>query len=153
VWSKTTLSREGGWGNLPLIDLLVCLSYLREMQHTSGFLKLVKEAKSKIKECTVADIAKRFERGDKFHFIDTREDDEWRAGHAKGAIHIGKGVLERDVEQKIPEKNADIVLYCGGGFRSALAAESLQRMGYTNVISMDGGMKEWRNQGLPEEKG
>jgi rhodanese-related sulfurtransferase len=119
--------------------------------HSPGFLKIVGEAKQKIRETTIPVIADRLARGDTFHFVDVREDDEYRAGHAKGAIHIGKGVIERDIETKIPNKDDEIVVYCGGGFRSALAAEVLGRMGYTNVISMDGGMRGWREAGLPEE--
>jgi rhodanese-related sulfurtransferase len=120
--------------------------------HAPGFLAVVNEAKQKIRETTVPVIAERLKRGDTFHFVDVREDDEYRAGHAKGAIHIGKGVIERDIETKIPDKGAEIVVYCGGGFRSALVAESLGRMGYTNVISMDGGWRGWHEAGLPEEK-
>jgi rhodanese-related sulfurtransferase len=118
--------------------------------HTPGFLSLVNAAKKNVKELTVLEIAQKIERGEKFIFIDVREDDEWKAGYAKGAIHIGKGVIERDIETDIPNKNSEIVLYCGGGFRSALAAEALQKMGYTNVASMDGGIKGWRALGLPE---
>lgn len=121
-------------------------------QHAPAFLKLVNEAKKHVKEFTVPQIADRLKRGDRFHFVDVREDDEWRAGHAKGAIHIGKGVIERDIEAKIPNRDDEIVLYCGGGFRSALAAEALQKMGYTRVSSMDGGIRGWREAGLPEEK-
>lgn len=120
--------------------------------HSPGFLKIVEEAKRHIRETTIPVIAERLERGDKFHFVDVREDDEYRAGHAHGAIHIGKGVIERDIETTIPNKADEIVLYCGGGFRSALAAEALGRMGYTNVISMDGGMRGWREANLPEDK-
>src|SRR5688500_15502801 len=120
-------------------------------QHSPGFLAIVQEAKKKIRETTIPVIADRLARGETFHFVDVREDDEYRAGHAKGAIHVGKGVLERDIETKIPDKDADIVLYCGGGYRSALAAEVLGRMGYTNVLSMDGGMRGWHDAGLPEE--
>ncbi|HEY5921641.1 MAG TPA: rhodanese-like domain-containing protein [Kofleriaceae bacterium] len=123
------------------------------MKHSPGFLKLVEDAKSKIRETTVPVVADRLQRGDKFHFVDVREDDEWRAGHARGAIHLGKGVIERDIETKIPAKDEEIILYCGGGFRSALAAEALQKMGYTNVVSMDGGIRAWRTAGLPEDKG
>lgn len=123
------------------------------MVHNSGFLKLVEAAKRQIRETDVGAVAARLSRGEKFHFVDVREDDEWRAGRAKGAIHIGKGVIERDIESKIPNKTDEVVLYCGGGFRSALAAEALQRMGYTHVISMDGGIKAWREKGLPEDKG
>lgn len=122
------------------------------MQHSPGFLKLVEEAKKHIRELTVSEVAKKLESQEKFHFIDVREDDEWRAGHAKGAIHLGRGVIERDIEEEIPNKQAEIVLYCGGGFRSALAAENLQKMGYTNVYSMDGGIRGWRDAKLPEEK-
>lgn len=123
------------------------------MAHSPGFLKLVNDAKRNIKETTVDEVARRLERGDKFHFVDTREDDEWRAGHARGAIHLGKGVIERDIEAKIPNKDDEIILYCGGGYRSALAAEALQKMGYTHVVSMDGGIREWRAKGLAEDKG
>lgn len=122
------------------------------MGHAPEFLKLVNQAKAKIKECTVEDVKQRIDRGDAFTLVDVREDEEWAAGHAKGAVHIGKGVLERDAEARIPDKSTPLVLYCGGGFRSALAADALQQMGYTNVISMDGGMKAWREQGLPEER-
>ena len=121
------------------------------MDHTPGFLKLVNEAKAKIKEVKVNDVLKMLTDQVRFTFIDVREDDEWRAGRAKGAIHIGKGVIERDIETLIPNKNQKLVLYCGGGFRSALAAENLKRMGYTDVISMDGGIKGWRAANLPEE--
>jgi len=120
--------------------------------HSSGFLALGQEAKSRIKEYTVPQIRQRQEAGESFLLVDVREESEWQAGHAAGAIHMGKGVIERDVESRIPDKDADIVLYCGGGYRSALAAEALQRMGYTQVSSMDGGMREWRKMGYPEEK-
>ena len=120
--------------------------------HSPGFLKIVDEAKQKIRQTTIPVVAERLARGETFHFIDVREDDEYRAGHAKGAIHIGKGVLERDIETTIPNKADEIVVYCGGGYRSALAAEALGRMGYTNVLSMDGGIRGWRAAGLPEEK-
>lgn len=121
-------------------------------QHATGFLKLVEAARHHVKELTVDQVAEKLKRGDRFHFVDVREDEEWKAGRAKGAIHIGKGVIERDIEAKIPGLNDEIVLYCGGGFRSVLAAEALQKMGYTNVISMDGGMRGWRESGLPEER-
>jgi rhodanese-related sulfurtransferase len=123
------------------------------MKHNPGFLALVEEAKRHVRECTAADVKARLERGERFHFIDVREDGEWAEGRARGAEHIGRGVLERDVERLIPDPGADIVLYCGGGFRSALAAESLQKMGYRNVVSMDGGMRAWREAGYPEDKG
>jgi len=120
--------------------------------HSPGFLKIVEEAKQKIRQTTIPVIAERRARGETFHFVDVREDDEYRAGHARGAMHLGRGVLERDIETTIPNKDDEIVVYCGGGFRSALAAEVLGRMGYTNVLSMDGGMRGWRDAGLPEDK-
>ena len=123
------------------------------MSHAEGFLKLVNAAKKNIRECTLDDVLKKRDQGERFHFVDTREDDEWKAGRAQGAIHLGKGVIERDIEEEIPNKSDEIILYCGGGFRSALAAEALGKMGYTRVISMDGGMKAWRARGLPEERG
>ncbi len=119
------------------------------MSHAPGFLKAVTEAKKHIQETNIEVVKARLDRGDTFHFVDVREDDEWKAGRARGAIHIGKGVIERDIEAKIPDKNAEIVLYCGGGFRSALAAVALQDMGYTRVVSMDGGMRAWREQNYP----
>lgn len=122
------------------------------MKHADGFLKVVDDAKTRVRELTVAQVAEKIKKGDKFHLVDVREDDEWRAGRAKGAIHIGKGVIERDIETKIPDKNAEIILYCGGGFRSALAGDMLLKMGYVNVISMDGGIRGWREAGLPEVK-
>jgi rhodanese-related sulfurtransferase len=122
------------------------------MKHSPGFLALVADAKTRIKECTITDVKARLDRGERFHFVDVREDSEFVVDRARGAQHIGRGVLERDVETLIPEKDAPIVLYCGGGFRSALAAENLQKMGYTNVISMDGGMRAWREAGYPVEK-
>ena len=122
------------------------------MEHSQGFLKICEEAKKKIKETTVEEVFKRLSNGEKFHFVDVREDNEWESGRAKGAKHIGKGVIERDIEALIPNKEAEIVLYCGGGFRSALAAEVLQRMGYSRVVSMDGGIRAWREKNYPEEK-
>jgi len=120
--------------------------------HSEGFLKVVNDAKKHIKETDVPTIKKRLEQGEKFLLVDTREDNEWAKGHLPGAVHIGKGVIERDIEQLVPDKAAEIVLYCGGGFRSALAAESLQKMGYTNVISMDGGFRGWVEAGGKVEK-
>lgn len=122
------------------------------MDHSPEFLKLVEEAKSRIRQCSVDDVLEWKNAGKPFHFVDVREDDEWVAGRAKGAIHLGKGVIERDIVATIPDKSAEIVLYCGGGFRSALAADNLQKMGYRKVISMDGGIRAWRERGLPEEK-
>ncbi|MGL6075883.1 MAG: rhodanese-like domain-containing protein [Fimbriiglobus sp.] len=118
-------------------------------QHSPGFLKVVAEAKAKVKECTIDDVVARQQAGDKFVIVDVREESEYAAGHAPGAVHLGKGVIERDIEVKIPDPTTPLVLYCGGGFRSALAAEVIQRMGYTNVISMDGGFTGWRAKGLP----
>lgn len=122
------------------------------MAHAEGFLNLVKDAKKRIKELSVQDVKKRIDAGDKIILVDTREDVEWARGHAAGAIHLGKGVIERDIENVIPDKEATVVLYCGGGFRSALAADNVQRMGYHNVISMDGGWKGWTEAGLPTIK-
>ena len=122
------------------------------MKHSPGFLALVAEAKWQVRECTVADVKARLDRGDQFHFIDVREDNEYEVDHAAGARHLGRGILERDIEALIPDKDAELVLYCGGGFRSALAAESLQKMGYRRVVSMDGGIKAWREAGFPLEK-
>lgn len=121
------------------------------MDHSPAFLTLVEAALQQIKEISIAEVRARQASGQAFHFIDTREDGEWAAGRCQGATHIGRGVLERDIEKAIPEKTADIVLYCGGGYRSALAAESLQKMGYTQVTSMAGGIRSWREQGLPED--
>jgi rhodanese-related sulfurtransferase len=123
------------------------------MKHNPGFLALVGDAKKRIAECGVAEVRARLEAGEPFAFIDVREDAEFAVDRARGARHIGRGVLERDVETLLPDKDAPIVLYCGGGFRSALAAESLQKMGYTQVVSMDGGMRAWREAGYPIEPG
>jgi rhodanese-related sulfurtransferase len=101
----------------------------------------------------VADVKDRLARGERFMLVDVREDHEWQAGHLPGAIHIGKGIIERDIETKVPDPATEMVLYCGGGFRSALAADNLQKMGYTNVISMDGGFRGWKDAGLPTEQG
>jgi rhodanese-related sulfurtransferase len=120
-------------------------------QHAPGFLKLVADAKSRVKECTVEDVRARLAAGDRFVLVDVREDREFAAGHAAGAVHLGKGVIERDVEGKVPDPATPLVLYCGGGFRSALAADALQKMGYTNVVSMDGGWAAWVKAGLPTE--
>jgi len=119
------------------------------MQHAEGFLNLVKDAKRRIKEESFRETKKRLDSGEKFILVDTREDSEWARGHLPGAIHLCKGVIERDIEKIVPDKEAKVVLYCGGGFRSALAADNLQRMGYRNVISMDGGWREWTEAGFP----
>ena len=122
------------------------------MQHSEGFLKLVQDAKSRVKQIDYREIKKRLDAGEKFILVDTREDLEWAKGHVPGAIHLGKGIIERDIEKTIPDHNAPVVLYCGGGFRSALAADNLQKMGYTNVISMDGGWRGWTESGYPVTK-
>lgn len=121
------------------------------MQHSKGFLEIVEDAKTRVRETIPEDVRRRQELGERFHFVDVREDSEWDRGHALGAIHLGKGVIERDVERLIPDHDGEIVLYCGGGFRSALAADVLARMGYSNVVSMDGGWKRWKELGFPTE--
>ena len=118
-------------------------------KHSPQFLKLVNDAKSRICETNVADVKKRLDRGDKFHLIDVREDHEWNDGHIPDAIHLSKGIIERDIEQKIPDTGEEIILYCGGGFRSALVADALQKMGYTHVQSMAGGWRGWKGAGNP----
>jgi rhodanese-related sulfurtransferase len=117
--------------------------------HPEGFLRLVKEAKTRIKEEDFRDIKKKLDAGEKMTLVDTREDNEWARGHIPNAVHLGKGVIERDIEKAIPDKETKIVLYCGGGYRSALAADNLQKMGYRNVISMDGGWRGWTEAGFP----
>ena len=121
------------------------------MKHSPGFLKLVEDAKSRVREVTVAETQRRLE-GGKALLIDVREESEWDAGHARGAIPMGKGVIERDIEARVPDRNAELILYCGGGFRSALATDNLQKMGYTNVASMAGGWRAWQAGGAPVEK-
>jgi rhodanese-related sulfurtransferase len=122
------------------------------MEHSKEFLVLVEEAKRGIVEVTVDDVLARQKSGARFRLIDVREDDEWRAGHAAGAEHIGKGVIERDIVGKVPDKDEELILYCGGGFRSALASEALRKMGYTRPRSLAGGWKAWVTRGLPTEK-
>ena len=122
------------------------------MDHAQGFLNLVNDAKQRIKQETFRETKRRLDNGEKLILVDTREDTEWASGHIPGAIHLGRGIIERDIEKTIPDKAAPIVLYCGGGFRSALAADSLQKMGYRNVISMDGGWRGWTEAGFPITK-
>lgn len=122
------------------------------MKHNPGFLKLVEKARQEIKECTIDQVKCRLDRGEVFEFLDVREDNEYTQDHARGARHLGRGVLERDIETVIPNKQADIVLYCGGGYRSALAAQSLRRMGYSHVMSMMGGIKAWQAAGYPMDR-
>ncbi len=123
------------------------------MAHAPKFLQIVNEAKKNVKETNVADVRKRLAAGEKFVLVDVREDSEWEKGHLPGAIHLGKGIIERDIEQRIPQTDTKLILYCGGGFRSALAGDNLQKMGYTNVESMDGGWKGWVEAGGEVEKG
>jgi rhodanese-related sulfurtransferase len=123
------------------------------MAHAPKFLVLVNDAKKRIKETNVADVKRRIDAGEKFTIVDVREESEWANGHLPGAIYLGKGIIERDIEQRVPATDAKLILYCGGGFRSALVADSLQQMGYTNVESMDGGWKGWVTAGYPVQKG
>ncbi len=122
-------------------------------KHSPRFQMLVDQSKRLIRECTIQDVQSKLDRGEPFFLVDVREESEWAKGHLPHAVYLGKGVIERDIEERIPDPNAEIVLYCGGGYRSALAAENLQRMGYTNVFSMSGGFKSWRDAELPLEGG
>ena len=122
-------------------------------QHPPRFLKIVDDARSRVRETTVDEIKKRLDHGDKFTLIDVREESEFAKDHLPGSIHLGKGIIERDIEARVPALDTEMILYCGGGFRSALAADNLQKMGYTNAISMDGGIREWREKGYPLTKG
>lgn len=121
-------------------------------QHPPGFLKIVEDARGRVKETTVDDVKARLDRGERFLLIDVREDHEWDRDHLPGAVHLGRGIIERDIEAKVPDPKTPMILYCGGGFRSALAADNLQKMGYSNVLSMDGGVRGWREKGYPLEK-
>ena len=123
------------------------------MKHSEGFLKLVNEAKTRIKETTVAETQEKLSNDGTVKLIDVREDKEWDTAHAAKAIHLGKGIIERDIEQLVPDKSTELILYCGGGYRSALAADVLQTMGYTNVLSMAGGWKAWKDAAAPIEEG
>ncbi|HUK52118.1 MAG TPA: rhodanese-like domain-containing protein [Candidatus Binatia bacterium] len=122
------------------------------MQHANRFLALVNEAKKRIRETTVQEVKKRMDAGEKLLLLDVREESEVARGRIPGAIHLGKGVIERDIEKTIPDTDAEVILYCGGGFRSAIAAENLQRMGYKNAVSMDGGWRGWNENGYPTQK-
>ncbi|HUG94172.1 MAG TPA: rhodanese-like domain-containing protein [Planctomycetaceae bacterium] len=117
--------------------------------HAPRFLEIVNEARQHVRECTVQDVKARLDRGEPFHLVDVREESEYAKSRLPGATHLGKGVIERDIERVIPDTSAPIVLYCGGGYRSALAAWNLGRMGYTNVVSMDGGFRGWTEAGYP----
>ena len=121
-------------------------------QHPPRFLKIVDDAKTRVRETDIDTVKTRMDRGDKFLLIDVREESEYVNDHLPGAIHLGKGVIERDIEGRVPELNTEMILYCGGGFRSALAADNLQKMGYTSIISMDGGIRDWRKKGYPLSK-
>jgi len=122
------------------------------MQHSPRFLNIVNDARGRVQETTVDNVKGRLDRGEKFLLVDVREESEYAKDHLPGAVHLGKGVIERDIEARVPDLNAPLVLYCGGGYRSALAADNLQKMGYTNVISMDGGIRVWREKGFPLAK-
>jgi rhodanese-related sulfurtransferase len=122
-------------------------------QHPPRFLKIVDEAKTRVRETNVEQVKKKLDRGEKFILIDVREESEFAKDHLPGAIHLGKGIIERDIEARVPDLGTEVVLYCGGGFRSALAADNLQKMGYTNVISMDGGIRDWREKEYPLTEG
>jgi len=121
------------------------------MQHSAGFLQLATDAKTRIRELNVEQTRERLDANPQARLIDVREDNEWQAGHAAGASHMGRGIIERDIEVAVPDKGAELILYCGGGYRSALACDNLQRLGYTNVYSMDGGWKAWTESGAPVE--
>jgi rhodanese-related sulfurtransferase len=118
-------------------------------QHSPRFLYIVEDAKKRVKEVSIDEVKKQLDRGDKFVLVDVREESEYAKDHLPGAIHLGKGIIERDIEERVPDLGAPVVLYCGGGYRSALAADNLQKMGYTNVLSMDGGIRGWREKRLP----
>lgn len=122
-------------------------------KHPPGFLKIVDDAKHRIRETNVDEVKKKLDRGEKFVLVDVREESEFAKDHLPGAIHLGKGVIERDIEERVPDPKTPLVLYCGGGFRSALAADNLQKMGYTDVLSMDGGVRSWREKGFAMTKG
>jgi rhodanese-related sulfurtransferase len=121
-------------------------------QHSPRFLQIVNDARQRVRETTVEEVKARLDRGDRFALIDVREDNEFAKDHLPGAIHLGRGIIERDIEERYPDSKTELVLYCGGGFRSAMAADNLQKMGYTHVISMDGGIRGWREKSYPLEK-
>ncbi len=122
-------------------------------QHPPRFLQIVDDAKTRVRETNADEVKKKMDCGGKFTLVDVREESEFAKDHLPGAIHLGKGIIERDIEARVPDLNTEIVLYCGGGFRSALAADNLQKMGYKNVTSMDGGIRDWREKGYPLTKG
>ena len=118
-------------------------------KHSPAFLQMVQDAKTRVKEMTVGQVKEKMDRGDSFHLVDVREDHEWKRSHLPGAIHLSKGIIERDIETTIPDPHSEIILYCGGGYRSAMSADNLQKMGYTHVVSMDGGYSGWSSAGYP----
>jgi rhodanese-related sulfurtransferase len=118
-------------------------------QHSPRFLRIVEDARQRVHETDVDEVRAKIDRGEKFLLVDVREESEYSKDHLPGAVHLGKGIIERDIEERVPDPNAAIVLYCGGGYRSALAADNLQKMGYSNVLSMDGGIRGWREKGYP----
>ena len=122
------------------------------MNHTEGFLRLVNDAKTRVREISIEDARARLAADDRVRLVDVREDNEWQSGHAAGATHLGRGIIERDIETQVPDKATELILYCGGGYRSALAADNLQRMGYTRVYSLAGGWKAWQDSGAPTER-
>jgi rhodanese-related sulfurtransferase len=122
-------------------------------QHPPRFLRIVEEARQRVHETSVDEVKAKLDRGEKFLLVDVREESEYAKDHLPGAMHLSKGIIERDVEERVPNLQAPIVLYCGGGYRSALAADNLQKMGYTNVLSMDGGIRGWREKGFPLTRG
>ena len=122
------------------------------MAHSQAFLDLVNDAKSRIRQTNPEEVKARLEKGEKLLIVDTREDNEWEKGRIAGSVHLGKGIIERDVDSAVPDKNTEIILYCGGGFRSVLSADNLQKMGYKNVVSMDGGWRRWKELGYPTEQ-
>jgi rhodanese-related sulfurtransferase len=122
-------------------------------QHSARFLKIVEDARKRIREVSLDDVKARLDRGEKFFLIDVREESEYANDHLPGAVHLSKGIIERDIEERVPELDTPLVLYCGGGYRSAMAADNLQKMGYTSVLSMDGGIRGWREKDFPLTKG
>ena len=146
--SRARFAREFG-----RLATILCRGDPMAHQHPPRFLKIVDDARTRIRETNVDEVKNRMERGDKFLLVDVREESEFSTDHLPGAIHLGKGVIERDIEGRVPDLSVEMILYCGGGFRSALAADNLQKMGYANVISMDGGIREWREKSYPLVKG
>jgi rhodanese-related sulfurtransferase len=132
---------------------MIAKGVVMALQHPPRFLKIVDDAKTRVRETNVNGVKNKIDSGEKFILVDVREESEFAKDHLPGAIHLGKGIIERDIEARVPNLDAEIVLYCGGGFRSALAADNLQKMGYRNVVSMDGGIRDWREKGYPLTNG